>query len=263
MAKYSGRLARPPIVYAICQIRFPTVGTIDEDRAGAIHGSLREEYPHRLPQNIVELPMVTAGTTPSPTLRQAWFLYDRRKSGGYVIESTNFAYRTSAYVDFEAFVTETMRGLQRTIEILKPALIDRVGLRFVDLIEGSGEAGLDRLLEPPLLGYRPQIDGFKLQINQQIVAGKSAHGDILFRYSRAQHTASVPADLVDPTLIGLRAPQPNQESAIIDIDHFKDNADMDPSPKAIEALVRQLQGSMSTLFKDAVTSYACDLWNTK
>jgi len=64
-------------------------------------------------------------------------------------------------------------------------------------------------------------------------------------------------------LIGLRAPQPNQESAIIDIDHFKDNADMDPSPKAIEALVRQLQGSMSTLFKDAVTSYACDLWNTK
>lgn len=262
MAKYSGRLVNPPIVYAICQIRFPTVGAIDEGRAGAIHSALREQYPHRISQNIVELPMMSAGATPTPTLRQAWFLYDRRKSSGYVIEPSNFAYRTTAYVDFEHFVAETLRGLGQTIEVLGPALIDRVGLRFVDLIEGSSAASLERFLEPPLLGYKPQIDGFKPQINQQIVAGKTTQGDILFRYSRANHTVSVPADLLDPTLSGLRTPKNDQESAIIDIDHFKDNADMDPNAAALEEFIRELQGPMSMLFKDAVTTFACEHWNT-
>jgi len=134
--------------------------------------------------------MMSPGATPAPTLRQAWFLYDRRKSSGYVIEPANFVYRTAAYVDFEHFVAETLRGLRRTIEVLEPALIDRVGLLEDFAQEGSSAASLDRLLEPPLLGYKPQIDGFKPQINQQIVAGKTTQGDILFRYSRANHTAS-------------------------------------------------------------------------
>jgi len=263
VAKYSGRLAKPPIVYAICQIRFPTVGAIDENRAGAIHSGLREQYPHRTPQNIVELPMLSPGATQTPTLRQAWFLYDRRKTSGYVIEPANFAYRTTAYIDFEHFVAEAMRGLRRTIEVLGPALIDRIGLRFVDLIEGSSTSSLDRFLEPPLLGYKPHIEGFKPQINQQIVAGKTAQGDILFRFSRARHTASVPAELMDPTINGLRVPQTDQESAIIDIDHFKDNTDLDPKPEELESFIRELQGPMSTLFKDAVTPFACEQWNSQ
>ena len=79
----------------------------------------------------------------------------------------------------------------------------------------------------------------------------------------AERAASVPADLLDPTLSGLRRPKNDQESAIIDIDHFKDNADMDPNAAALEQFIRELQGPMSTLFKDAVTTFACEQWNAK
>lgn len=261
MAKYSGRLAHPPIVYAFCQIRFPTVGTIDESRAGAIHAPLRDRYPHRLSQSIVELPFVTQGPSSAPSLRQAWFLYDRHKVSGYILEPTTFAYRTTAYVDFEHFVAEAVRGLKCVLETLGPALIDRVGLRFIDLIEGTDTADLDRFLERPLQGYKPQIDGFKPQFNQQMVVGKTTVGDIVFRYSRAQHHVAVPPELMDPTLTGLKKPQPNAESVIIDIDHYKDNADLDPNANVLEKLIRDLQGPMSTLFKDAVTQFACEQWN--
>jgi uncharacterized protein (TIGR04255 family) len=263
VAKYSGRLANPPIVYAFCQIRFPPVGTIDETKANEIHASLREQYPHRLAQNIVEMPFVTGIGNPTPTLRQAWFLYDRPKSSGFVLEPTTFAYRTTAYVDFEHFVTEAVKGLKQTLEILRPTLIDRVGLRFIDLIEATDTAGLDSFIEGPLLGYKPQIDGFQAQLNQQMVMGKTTSGSIVFRYSRAQHPIAVPPELMDPTLTGLKKPRPSMESVIVDIDHFKDNADLDPNLELLEKLIRDLQGPMSTLFKDAVTKFACEEWNKK
>jgi uncharacterized protein (TIGR04255 family) len=261
VAKYNGRLANPPIVYAFCQIRFPPVGTIDETKATDIHASLREQYPHRTAQNIVELPFVTVGGGGAPTLKQAWFMYDRPKSSGFVLEPTTFAYRTTAYVDFEHFVGEAVRGLKQTFEILRPTLIDRVGLRFIDLIEGSDDADLDNYIEAPLLGYKPLIEGFKPLVNQQMVVGKTTSGDIVFRYSRAQHPIAVPPELMDPTLTGLKKPQPNAESVIIDIDHFKDNADLDPDLGLLEQLIRDLQGPMSTLFKDAATPFACEQWN--
>ena len=145
--------------------------------------------------------------------------------------------------------------------MLKPALIERVGLRFVDLIESTAEAELERYLEPQLHGYKPQLEGFKAQVNQQFIAGKTAQGDLHFRYSRAQHSAALPIDLLDPTLGAMRIPRDKQDSVIIDIDHFKDNADLDPDQTVLERLIRDLQGPMSTVFKDAVTSFACEQWN--
>jgi uncharacterized protein (TIGR04255 family) len=166
-------------------------------------------------------------------------------------------------VDFEHFVSEAVKGLKPTLEILRPTLIDRVGLRFIDLIEATDTAGLDSYIEAPLLGYKPQIDGFQAQLNQQMVMGKTTSGNIVFRYSRAQHPIAVPPELMDPTLAGLKKPQSSMESVIVDIDHFKDNADLDPNLEQLEKLIRDLQGPMSTLFKDAVTKFACDEWNKK
>jgi len=49
---------------------------------------------------------------------------------------------------------------------------------------------------------------------------------------------------------------------IIDIDHFRDNADLDPDPRQVQQLIERLQGPMSALFKSAVTPFAIEQWNT-
>lgn len=262
MAKFSGRLRKAPIVYALCQVKFPTVGPIDESRAEAMHGPLRSDYPYRVPQDTTEISINMGSGMPTPVVRRSWLLLDRRKSSGFSLDSTSLVYRTSSYTDFEHFVAETMRGVDGMLESLKPAVIERIGLRFVDLIEGQEVGDLKKLIEPPLYGFTPQVEGFEQQATQQFVRGRTPEGLLLLRYSRAKHSAALPADLADVSLAAMRTPRNDQESVIIDIDHFRDNADLDPDSAQIRRLIEALQGPMSTLFKDAVTQFAIEQWNT-
>lgn len=263
VAKFTGRLKKAPIAYALCQIKFPTVGPVEEARAEALHGPLRQDYPYRVPQDTTEITMMIGPGVPTPMIRRSWLLMDRRKSAGFVLDSTTLVYRTAAYVDFPHFVEETMRGVNGVLESLKPPVIERIGLRFIDLIEPGKTGGLEKLIEAPLYGFTPQVSGFVPQATQQLVRGKTDDGLLLFRYSRAKHASALPLDLADATLMGLRTPSNDRESVIIDIDHFRENADLDPDPEQIQHLIETLQGPMSTLFKNAVTESAIEQWNTQ
>lgn len=262
MAKFSGRLRKAPIIYTLCQVKFPTVGTIDEARAEAMHGPLRSDYPYRIPQETTEITVAMGPDMPTPVVRRGWQLLDRRKISGFSLDSTSLIYRTASYTDFEHFVAETMRGVKGMLESLKPAVIERIGLRFVDLIEGQEDGDLNKFIEAPLFGFTPKVEGFEPQATQQFVRGKTPEGLLLLRYSRAKHAAALPADLADVALAEMRAPRNDRESVIIDIDHFRDNADLDPDPAQIQRVIEKLQGPMSTLFKDAVTQFAIEQWNT-
>lgn len=258
MAKFSGRLKRPPIVLALSQFRFATVGSIDKF-VEAIHEPIRQTYPHRFPEDLQEVQLSASGEA-SIQKNRRWQILDRRKTSGYIVDSSMIVFRTTAYIDWDTFLRETMRGVSLLIDIARPAVIDRVGLRFVDLIKPTTALPLERQLETPLHGFRPKIDGFQPQVVQQLVRGKTPHGELMFRCSQARHGASLPADLLDPH-ITVEAPPKNEESVFIDIDHFKDNADADPDPAALQQLLMNLQDPMSHIFKDAVTQEAIELWN--
>jgi hypothetical protein len=49
--------------------------------------------------------------------------------------------------------------------------------------------------------------------------------------------AALPPDLFDASLAGMRTPNSDRESVIIDIDHFRDNADLDPDPSQVQQLI--------------------------
>jgi uncharacterized protein (TIGR04255 family) len=262
MAKFTGRLRKAPIAYALCQVKFPTLGPIDEARAEAMHGPLRADYPYRIPQDTTEITVAPGAGLPSPIVRRSWLLLDRRKTSGFSLDSTSLVYRTAVYTDFEHFVAETMRGVEGVLASLKPPVIERIGLRFIDLIEGNDASDLHQFIEPQLYGFTPQVEGFVPQATQQFIRGRTREGLLLLRYSRAKHVSALPADLSDAALIGMRVPAKDRESVIIDIDHFRENADLDPDPSQIQQLIETLQGPMSTLFKDAVTSFAIQQWNT-
>jgi uncharacterized protein (TIGR04255 family) len=262
VAKYSGRLTHPPIVYALCSVRFPTVGAVDEEKAVRIHSELKSEFPSLDSHQVVEFPTIMQGESQgSAQLRQNWFIQDREKRSGFIVESRSIAYRTTSYLDFDHFVSTAKKGIDACMRILQPALIERVGLRFVDLIESTASSPLEKYLEPALHGYRPAVPGLQLVASQQYVIGKSKQGDLLFRLSRSRHLSALAPDLMDPTIAGLRVPDPTRESVIVDIDHFKDNAGLDPSIDQIEQYIRTLQEPMSQIFKDAVTQLGCDEWN--
>jgi uncharacterized protein (TIGR04255 family) len=262
VAKFSGLLRRPPIIYALCQVKFPTIGPIDEVRAEAMHAAVRSDYPYRVPQDTTEFSVAMGASLPSPAIRRSWVLLDRRKASGFILDSTSLIYRTTAYADFAHFVGETMRGVRGMLESLEPAVIERIGLRFVDLIEGQDAEDLPKFIEPPLYGFTPQVEGFVPQATQQFVRGQTPEGVLLLRYSRAKHGAALPPDLFDASLAGMRTPNSDRESVIIDIDHFRDNADLDPDPSQVQQLIERLQGPMSALFKSAVTPFAIEQWNT-
>lgn len=261
MAKFSGRLGKAPIAYALCQIKFPTIGPLDETKIEAVHGPLRLDYPHRLSQDATEFSIVAGSDKPPMiTNTRVWPLYDRKKTSGFIVDSTAIVYRTAVYRDFEYFVDQTMRGVSAVLDALKPPVIDRIGLRFVDLIQANADEKLAQYIVEPLYGFIPDVPGFQPQSMQQLIRGMTEHGLLLFRYSRGRHVAAVPADLIDPTLSMTRMPKPDLESVIIDIDHFRENADLDPDPQLIRQVILDLQGPMSTLFKDAVTDYAIGQW---
>ena len=147
-------LKAAPLVRVLAQIKFPTILAVAEPTAVApFQERIRSAYPHadketaqRLDVNL-QTPQAVKVETES-----IWRFQDRDKQWRASLSPTFLALETTRYTSRDDFLGR-MKVLTEALEqTLNPRVTTRVGLRYIDRIEGDAVSHIRDLIRPEVLG---------------------------------------------------------------------------------------------------------------
>ena len=150
---------RPRVLYrnapaqeVICQLRFPTILSINQVEPADFQESIRETFPQYARRQ--DLPAAPKGQVPQPVTNYHFLSGD----GQWKLNLTKdfIALSTLRYPGWEEFARHLDQPLASFIRLYKPAYFQRVGLRYINLFSRS-KLGLEgtawrELFAPAYLG---------------------------------------------------------------------------------------------------------------
>lgn len=161
--------ARPPLVEAICQLRFPTILSIGAKEPAEFQEAIRAEYPRYAARSEYPMPKLTGVGTPSPSVQPQPPVTNYNfisQDGKWKINLTNnfIALSTIGYRQWEDFAQRLDVVLAHFIRIYQPAYFERIGLRYLNAFSrkavGMEDLLWDDLIQSAYLGIlgEPDVD---------------------------------------------------------------------------------------------------------
>jgi len=131
-----------PAHEVICQLRFPTILTINSTEPADFQEAIRAEFPQYARRQDVTPPKVTLinGNVPKVDQQPAVINHNFVSADGqWKLNLTKdfFALSTLHYSSWEEFARHLDKPLAAFIKLYKPAYFQRVGLRYVNIFSRS------------------------------------------------------------------------------------------------------------------------------
>jgi len=149
--------ARNPLVQVICQIRFPTLLSLETLGAARLQESVIEEFPILESGQVFNISLSAAegGLAANKTSQShTFFSSDRRWQFGITANSASLS--TNKYDSWESFREKLIYVFSRFYSLYKVPVCNRVGLRYQDVIDreefGITDSTWSELINPALLG---------------------------------------------------------------------------------------------------------------
>lgn len=145
------------LVEVICQLRFPTILSIESREPADFQEMIRAAFP-RYQLNVEQLPPVNGR---AQTVNNHAFISE---NGSCKLSLTKdfIALSTMRYTCWEDFAKTMDEPLGQFIHIYRPVCFDRVGLRYVNAVSrenlGLNDKRWNDLLQPPYLGILDEDD---------------------------------------------------------------------------------------------------------
>ena len=121
----------------ICQLRFPTILTINSVEPADFQEAIREAFPqYARKQDVLPPKVVNGKPEPQPPVTNYHFL---SQDGRWKLNLTKdfIALSTLSYPGWEEFARMLDKPLAAFIQLYKPAYFQRVGLRYVNIVSRS------------------------------------------------------------------------------------------------------------------------------
>ena len=159
--------ARTPLVETLCQLRFPTILSINTKEPADFQEAVRRDFPRYSVRNENLPPKVINPGTPQQRLEPQQPIKNHQflsEDNLWKINLTrNFiALSTLRYTTWEDFAQRLDKPLAHFFQIYQPAPFERIGLRYVNAFSrqrlGLTEHRWNDLLEPPFLGPLDEDD---------------------------------------------------------------------------------------------------------
>src|SRR5262249_8598327 len=141
-------LSRTPLIYVVAQIRFSAVMAMDK-YVPEIQEKLRRTYPWFQHSKIQEV--VFQGQSPSVSFTDRFEFLQSDKRTGIVLMSNSVALQTNKYTSFELFEQEFSGALYEIDQSVGLSLVERIGLRYIDLVRLDTNETWSDYLKPSLL----------------------------------------------------------------------------------------------------------------
>ncbi|MYB34672.1 MAG: TIGR04255 family protein [Gammaproteobacteria bacterium] len=158
-------LPRDPLVRVVAQAQFPQILSILKAESVAdFQKTLHSDYPHLDRHNVRNLKIgKDSGSNVSDTI--IWRFSDQPVSMKWRVSlGTDFvALETCRYIDRDDFMSRLRKVLESVEEIFGPVMAQRLGLRYIDRLEGEALCRIGDLVQPGILGIL-QADGDELEM---------------------------------------------------------------------------------------------------
>lgn len=148
-------LRDPPLARVLVQVRFaPVLAVASESFVGPFQQALADRYPIGSSgiEFAINIPAPVEGPpTGDPT--RLWRFETVDGSSRVTLATSFVAFETELYVGHKAFLAALLHVLEAVAEHIKPAQVQRVGIRYVQwLTESADLERLGELFRPELLG---------------------------------------------------------------------------------------------------------------
>ena len=153
-------LARPPLKLALAQIRFPSVLPIDQSNSPMVaefQESVRSEYPDYGTETGIALALGPGGVMQQTAPSRHIF----KSSDGWEIALTQdfVALSTTSYKAKEEFAQKVHNMADAVKASVRPHRANRLGVRFIDRVEGDALQKIEEYVSPEFLGTYSMLGG--------------------------------------------------------------------------------------------------------
>jgi uncharacterized protein (TIGR04255 family) len=216
-------------------------------------------FPRYVRGQIHEL-LVQPDAQPKFSMTDRFEFQDKDESVGIVLTPTSFAVQTNRYSRFEDFEEIVATALIVVNRVLNLTLVERVGLRYVDLVRLGGNETLADYLRSGLLGIDPESVGVKAWRSRYESLGLTELGKLVVRCSQSEQI--LPPDLFPTTLKYSIALRPGEVVTLLDFDHFVESSS-DFDTRRVVALIGELHDAVDLAFRGSVTPGALVRWGNE
>lgn len=208
-------LASAPLIRVLGQVKFPKIVKIsDETYIGDFQEAIRHLYPHLQKDLVQGVELNVAGPTlqHTTTTTVIWRFFDLEQVIRVSLSSDAITLETARYVSRDDFLQRMKVVLEALQATIKPSIVQRVGFRYVDRLQGPECLGdLSALIQQELLNVvQPNLMKY-IDISMTEVSGDTREGKLIARYGLAPPNYSH-----DPSM----APPVPEKSWVLDVDSF-------------------------------------------
>jgi uncharacterized protein (TIGR04255 family) len=200
-----------------------------------------------------------------PEIREhsRWEFQNKERSTGIILMRNAIVLHTNRYDTFERFAKSLRLALEVIGDAVKPALVERLGLRYVDLIRPEAGESWTAYLKPELHGLSPRGIGMTEGVQRHETVGKTKVGQLVIRCVQSTDGSILPAD-VSPSTLDYSAVtvRPGDLVTLLDLDHFsQDTRDYDVD--AVMNAMWDLHENLDLSFREAITDHALKKWEAQ
>ncbi len=259
-------LSKQPLVLALCQVKFSPVRKMAEYIPAIQEDFRREGYPLESAGKMQQIAITPAGIQNAELLRWEYRTRDERRS--IVVTEDSVALQTTSYQRFEDFADQLRMALSTVLtktEHDKLGLVQRIGLRYVDVVQHEPDKDYRFYLRPGLHGIADQVfsppGSNRLRaecVGATDVAGTP--GAMLVRIVQNDQGADLPPDLAGGAPKHESKARRGELVTLIDIDHFLQGT-FDPDVNwVLEKLYKLHDHLIETFHEHVVTPGAVEAW---
>lgn len=249
------KLERSPLVFVLAQLRFSAVLQLER-----FVPEIQERVRHKGFPLFAQLQSrgVRIGPKTEFFSNTRYAFMNKDQSAAVILAPDFVVLETNKYDVFERFVGEFENVLSIIGDVAKPAVAERLGLRYVDLMRGD----YTKNVVPGLAGLPLAPLGVKSVQARLEFVGSAPQGNFIIRLHQVEGRF-LPPDL-DPIPLrytDLEVP-PGEVVSLLDLDSF-DLEQRDFEPRALVTKMWQLHDFTDRAFRSCVTTDALKAWGAR
>lgn len=258
-----------PIFYALAHIQFNAIPAMAKYEPEISDRLRHVGYPDRQEdkQSVVSFGMTIGGSPDAQKVEhrevQRWRLSNREKTACFLLLPDALIYQTTQYRGREVFFAELRKGLEAVHEIVELDFVERIGLRYLDVVIPREGETLEQYLIPEVLGLGSKLQG--LQHGMVEAVAQLPNGTLVSRAFTVNWHEDIPP--MPPELLPLqleiqpRFTQCKGLITVLDNDCFIQTQERAAfSLPAIIATLSQLRDGVSLAFENSITPLAQERW---
>jgi uncharacterized protein (TIGR04255 family) len=258
-------LSKQPLVLVLCQVRFSPIRRM-ADYIPAIQEEFRRHgFPIERAGKVQQLTISQAGV--QAVEQQRWEYRTKDETWSVLVLQDGLVLQTTTYQRFEGFAEQLQRALATILtktEHDKLGLIERVGLRYIDLVQPRVGEDFRHYLRPGLHGVADAVfqpGSHRLQVES---AGSTLVGDttgtMVVRVVQNDKGFDLPPDLVGGAPKHASRAKPSELVTLVDMDHYVEG-NFDPNTDWVVERAYQMHDHLiETFHEHVVTNAAIEVW---